>query len=1428
MSERSAHTLRPRVPNAASQQAMSPRTERLQRAKTTPHGTRPRDTLVHLLLESQQLAKLLMLVRQRRVSVGQFDAALRAGRRPDVLRALSAPLAQLQTTVAHELIRLGTPAHVQWVIKEVPELLHAREPGSKMTLLHAMAMSRDDNDAPKLIDILWRRVDAKLLAAQDAAKFTAAHYLAMRNARHALAAVSARLGGGETTARNGETPASLALTQMQRALDSAERENARLRHNTEAAERAAEDLRVMHAELDRAIRQRDTDIERRQAEIGRMRKRVDKAIGECDALRAAHDELERRGAEQASALERAESETREMRQRAAAAERHVAELRASIVDGDQEAEELAAELDELRARLVAKERELDAASEADEARVEELERERDALLARQSAVESNIETNDDERADLRTQLGAARREHADVSGALVESRSRLAEAELDAEQLRERSTALQAQCDERGAQLDALARERDALRAEAQRATEQARRATEAAARHADALRAMRASGDADAAAAAATEDAIDAAERELAAAREREVELRTDSERREAEARDAIGDMERRLDARQAQVEALTKQLRDSLERADRDARARSAAEQLAAAAGPPSPAAVRSRSNSRAPQPTATARTPRTHSADTSESAADTQRAEAAKQAERAVAEIVRRNAELNTAFFDALFVGARTGDVALVERYLALGVSPNTRNAAEATESGGQTLLEIAVLAARDATNSAKMVGEKEAKLLVESLARTVRALIEAGGDWAQLDAYLDAHADALPGKVARLLRSRDDFSPFCQALLANKEERAERFAHMVEDFNRVPAKHASDRLSYLHLAAAGGHARLVQLMALSGRCDPNLRDAKDRAPLHIALQKIGDVHKRLLVVEYLLAAGAHPTLPSTYQKLNERARRATTKFAAGSPLARAASAKSMDAEVAQRVSAAQRFGTPLALAEAASDASLVAMMRNRRYLRLTTDKRAAEDYGAPLLQEYVANWVTLHVEMEQLVDAGVVTDASSLHQIFKRYGSVFACFNDNFGGRAGYAIAIERIYAEAGIDRYAVDDEQAAEALGVMVRNDEAVIAQQMNAANDKTGAAHANASTLWNVCKLLMQCTKAVTGRWFEVDRMIEEPARALYPRAARIALAQFVRDNRVAQIDWMLNRNDALFGDLSANSTVDERLRLTPIELAAHCGVADALEYFLERQRSRIDAANADGRTLIMIALAAYQPISIVTIDHFKWRARMSAERHPNAQHYGLLTRDMRNSVLHQCARQHRPDLLSFCVGKVEFQLERTNQSGETPTQVARSMIQFQNRGAEIAARFERCAQIIERRLAGESDSDASDDGASGPPSRSATLRRIDIDAVARSAAQAVLEASPRGPTTPRKHKSRRHRRPSSSSSSTSSSRPRKHKSRKQPSARRPSADERSAGGEELSERAEHSEGAERADDFTPPQLLPPPPLPGQ
>lgn len=1216
--------------------------------------------LVHSLLERRELYKLLFLVRRQRITVAMLNDALAcASKRSDIVRYMTTHVDNTNSTIAHELARSGTRAHLEWVCSTMPELLYAREPLTDMNFLHVCATARDDNDSKEVIRLLWSKADTKLLAQLDSAGYTPVHYLAMCNRREASAVAVARAGARLPTSSDGQTVDQLLIVNLERTVAVLETENRRHAFNIQAAEGTSLMLTKMHEALDQGLNERD-------AELARLRAQLALAAEECDKLRDAQAELAARGTQSEGAIAALQSDVTAANEKAQRAHTAFHEALENMRASQATARTLAEERERLRDELKEAEQQLRIAQQASVPDTKALELAVAAAQEQASAAAESLASHQDAQFYLESEYAEAKAELESLRHDLARTQENYTSAQCEAYALREEMRVLQTALQDRGEQLQQLRGERDVMRAT--RAEKSARRGSGAAVTDGDS----------------------------------------SDTERQ------SLAQMQKQLDEREQQIALLQNRLSDSLR------------EPVAAAAvvlpPPPPPPPLPSSTNGGG--------------------AGD-------------LDAIVRRNHRLNSEFYNKLMAAISRGDTAKVRAYLELGVNANTRNFV----GDGQTLLQIAVLSARETHSAVALMNAKDHKALMTRLEETIRVIIETGGDWDALDEFLDRHsgADRMPPRIEKLLRTRDDIAPFCKALIDKRDEEAALAAlDGVEDLMRVPSKYAAERHTYVHLAAAFGFARLIERMVLDGlRIDANRRDAADRAPLHLALQVCVPA-KRRVVVEALLAAGASPTLPCKNEDLtNETRRRLKKRGLIPAHVAASSGTESV------------RYGMPLAQAESLGDAELVECMRNRRHLRVSIEPSDEKEFGAPLLQDYVIMCVSLHVQVRQLLEASVIGPESSVHRLFLRYGNVFHCFNPHFGGFAGYGGSVlDQLYRDAG----AAEDRHGApfSAVAKLVDQDQVVLATlQMPPVGGAVPSAADNLTR--SVCTLLFRCTEAIRMRWFEVATMIEQPARDLYDRAAAVALRHFVLENHVAEIDFMLNRTDGLFGALDVNSVVDAKRRYTPIELATWRGCADTLEYFLERQRQRIDAADATKGTLVQIARDARRSISIVLIDYFKYRAHLSRERHPNAPHYDMTTADEGNTVVAECARQHRIDLLRFCIDRVAFQLEKPNNNGETPLRIIDTMLKVQQVSELASQQWRECNDLIRRRIAGEHSDEERAPSASVSVAATPRLaaeeqwRTIDLRAVHRLAATGSQqpegsESSAVADGTPRSHRHRRRR----------------------------------------------------------------------
>lgn len=702
----------------------------------------------------------------------------------------------------------------------------------------------------------------------------------------------------------------------------------------------------------------------------------------------------------------------------------------------------------------------------------------------------------------------------------------------------------------------------------------------------------------------------------------------------------------------------------------------------------------------------------------------------------------QIMRRNEECNVKYFANIFLFIRNGNFTALADAFQHGLNPNTRYNGADDRCRGQTMLEVLVRHAQNARSS-KLISDTNAMDMAEKLTKTLVLILEAGGDWEELDDFVSSNSGTLPDKFLAVLKKRDDAAPFCRALLKNNGAEAEMHLATVENFNRVPSKYEAEKYSYVHVVVLNENARLLQAIIQTGRADVRVRDARNRTPLHLVLQMCADRETRLEIVKYLLAAGARVNEACTDAQII-----ATTRGSNAGRKGLFAKFRNKDKEGAtinEIVSNSQHYGTPMAMARAIGDDELVRAMASRRYRLPTTEGDDDEDHddSTPMLQEYIINCVNMHNIAEDLVATGQLSENDQLYHLYQRYRDVFQCFNPNYGGALGYEGVRDSINRAAGINKLITAPDEADALLHKLVADDEKLLSTMATsgssnskpmpvlefataktfdsndddedvavvvaeagriAAEKKLAAVTANTSPFWTLCQKLLQATKAVSERWFDVTNMIEAPAHEMYPRAVLLALRHFVKNNNVAALDYMINRQDRLFGDIDINTIVDEKLQFSCIELAAHVGVADTFEWLMDRQRARIDQVGATGRSLVSVASAAGQPIICVLFDHFKFQNKISTERHPNAQHYGILTSVVGNTVLHQCALQQRADLLAFCIDSVAYQVNKNNRAGHTPLKAAQhtyaGVRNFRSANHERAARD--CIRILEERIASE------------------------------------------------------------------------------------------------------------------------------
>src|SRR6056297_298993 len=680
--------------------------------------------------------------------------------------------------------------------------------------------------------------------------------------------------------------------------------------------------------------------------------------------------------------------------------------------------------------------------------------------------------------------------------------------------------------------------------------------------------------------------------------------------------------------------------------------------------------------------------------------------------------------------------------------------VGLSPNT------IDTDNRCLLEVAMIGVRDchklAHGDGKQFDRKDMKERVRRLSLACQTILDAGGDWQGLDDFVrEAGGDeAFPSDLWKRIANRDDFSPFCRALMNGDTLGVSEHIGNVENLDRVPTNYRSHGYTYLMVAIVLESAAIVQQLVQKG-ADTMKKDKQGRTPLHLAVSKMRDKQARNLVVEYLLAGGADPNAECSYKsfvnlckEMSRKYDKNETRNKSSRSLKLALRIKRAPETVQERRSKeseeATAFGTPLKFATISRDEELIDLMTNYRYRRLTVKR----------LSEYVVKFVKLNAlyermcRLDELAEDSEGQDLDPLTDLYNTYRFTYAAFNPYFRKihlLRPFSYVQRQIELRAGIAEDASPEERAR-ALEKQLKADETIaFAQSAEASKDKLLGNANNRVLLGNS---LLECIEALQKQWFDVRDVIELPAEELYPEAICSAARHFVMQDQTEELSYMYHQGNSVLGNIDVNTELDADSAYTAIEVAAENGKLRVFEMLLDKQRGRHRTAGADGRTPIMIALSNHQPAVIVASDYWTSRNKESRLKYEHGMHYRTI--DMRNkqTVLHKLAAQTRDDLLRFCLeyeGMTDL-LDATDELNRTPADVAHRMRSFVGAGSTEAVRAaEACVFVLEN-AEGVMD-DPKTDALPPPPALSAPppldLRRTAPDSSAPSPNQTPRESTP-------------------------------------------------------------------------------------
>ena len=691
---------------------------------------------------------------------------------------------------------------------------------------------------------------------------------------------------------------------------------------------------------------------------------------------------------------------------------------------------------------------------------------------------------------------------------------------------------------------------------------------------------------------------------------------------------------------------------------------------------------------------------------------------------------------NQRANYQFLKAMVEFVTTAKPDSLRTFLVHGASANTRD-----PDSRQPLLEIALRTYHGMHRDRKRLGE-EAKKIEKQAATIVELLIQNGGEWADMDSFLDklvrtgyvelgaeakkaerstALATQLPEPIVRKLDERDELAPFCQAVLKSSAVNVKKFIGSVTNLDRVPKQTPARGRRYIHIAVLNGNVSIVYDLVLHG-ADVCALDNDGCSPLRLALLKLKNAEARRKIVEYLLAGGADPneTCPTPLEDTNDSGDSGSEEQNNGSSTMSAAVLSRLRRPHKGKAAAKAAGKTSLVLAEELNDQELVVCMNSARFHKVTMGS----------LRSYIKVAVETAITVERMIVCGELKTNSIEHQMFEKYNGVFHSFNPQFIDKYGSDYTHKMLCKSLDITEGTLSDTMENEKIQKMLLADLQFVEASLRA-RSSSGGNLGNKTLHWKLLLALNQCILAVHSKLFEVSELLGDPARRMYNEAARQFLIEEIENDRADIAEYMLlKRRDRIFGDLDLESTLADVF--TPIEYAARCGATATLEMLMNHQQSRVDICGIEsGKTLTAIAADSEQPLAVVLIDHFRFKNQLTTQATPNAHNYAIVRKGQRKlTVLHLAVLAARKDLLQHCVDEVPFHLRAVNSAGQTPLALAEALLKnAENRDEAYKFAMSTCVSILfkaaeitqimhieERSTTNNNDDDDDDDGSDPPP----------------------------------------------------------------------------------------------------------------
>lgn len=267
---------------------------------------------------------------------------------------------------------------------------------------------------------------------------------------------------------------------------------------------------------------------------------------------------------------------------------------------------------------------------------------------------------------------------------------------------------------------------------------------------------------------------------------------------------------------------------------------------------------------------------------------------------------------------------------------------------------------------------------------------------------------------------------------------------------------------------------------------------------------------------------------------------------------------------------------------------------------------------------------------------------------------------------------------------------------------------------------------------------------LLKSVEVLADRHFDVDDRIYRSASARFDAAIKSALRSLVGDEGNPQaLAYVLGRTDGLFGEhAQLDTSLDDGL--TCVQLAVARGYVAKLEWALRKDERVLAQRTCDGASIGALAVQHKQPLVLVAIDyHVACRERAALEAAAADENTGVNETERRlrsasgrsedgsqtttsesglalatltaencaadhrrdygmktasgATVLHLCVHQCRDDLLAFCLASVGFHRD-TECRDETPLVVAERRLESEAGGTLSDAErtsLRRCVALL-------------------------------------------------------------------------------------------------------------------------------------